>query len=67
MAIGHLVALCDVGLDETLWRLIPTQIDAMQLKRTVGFLVPNYVATGATAAWHTAARVELAPNRRGAA
>ena len=37
--------------------------EAMQLKRTVGFLVPNYLAhdVGAMAAWHTAAHVESAP------
>ena len=35
----------------------------MQLKRTAGFLVPNYLAhdVGAMAAWHTAAHVENPP------
>ena len=37
--------------------------NAMQLKRTAGFLVPNYFSddVGAMAAWHTAAHVEKPP------
>lgn len=38
--------------------------EAMQLKRTCGFLVPNYLGddVGAMAAWQTAAHVENAPS-----
>ena len=35
----------------------------MQIKRTIGFMVPNYFGSdpGAMAAWHSAAHVEEAP------